>query len=90
MYRTHPTQPSIDLVATVTEECAVYPDDGSFLLHAGETYDIDSMGNKGVIILTPFGKALLAWRSFRWAERKTARAERVLTDYSGIVVEAPR
>lgn len=56
-----------DLQATVIEECTVYPD-GPFLLHPGETYAIDKLGNKGVVILTPFGAATLAWRSFKWSE----------------------
>lgn len=60
----------MDLTATITEECTVYPDAGGFLLHPGEDYAIDRLGNKGVIILTPFGEATLAWRSFKWSERE--------------------
>jgi hypothetical protein len=55
-----------ELKAMVREECTVYPDATAFLLHPGEAYDIDRMGNEGVIIVTPFGEATLAWRSFTW------------------------
>lgn len=59
---------NIDVMATVTEPCTIYPDVGAVELLPGETYAIERLGNEGVVIVTPCGLATLAWRSFRWSE----------------------
>lgn len=55
-----------DLQATLREDVTTYPDGAAFLLHEGETYAIERVGNGGVYVLTPFGEAFVAYRSIRW------------------------
>lgn len=77
-------QTVIELKATLKEDFTAYPDGTVFLMHKDETYAIDRVGNGGVVVLTPFGEVTLSWSAFRWS------GEDVLTDFSGLVMEAVR
>lgn len=57
-----------DLMATIKEDTVLtVEDDTKFLVHEGESYRIDRVGNGGVIVLTPFGEVTLPWCAFRWS-----------------------